>query len=87
MLLIEINKEVESENYLQILERTHSKVPFKRKAWGLRPKSHMILIEIKLDAHYLKKNSQTPQEKKTIRFCSVVLRIYQIDIQLGIFLI
>ena len=39
------------------------KVPFKRKAWGLRPKSHMILIEIKKEVCYLKKNSKTPQEK------------------------
>ena len=42
---------------------SNSKVPFKRKAWGLRPKSHMILIEIKIEARYLKKNSQTPQDK------------------------
>ena len=30
---------------------------------GLRPKSHMILIEIKKAARYLRKNSQTPQVK------------------------
>ena len=41
----------------------HTKVPFKRKAWDLRPKSYMILIEIKIEARYPKKNSQTPQNK------------------------
>ena len=44
------------------------KVPFKRKAWGLRPKSHMILIEIKIEVRYLKKNRQTSQEKKPWKF-------------------
>ena len=47
-----------TENLLKI-----AKVSFKRKAWGLRPKSHMILIKIKKEARYLKKNNQTPQEK------------------------
>ena len=33
--------------------------PFNWKAWGYRPKSHMILIENKKEArYYLKKNSQ-----------------------------
>ena len=39
------------------------KVTFKRKAGGLRAKSHMILIETKIEARYLKKNSQTTEEK------------------------
>ena len=43
--------------------KRYDKVPFKRKAWGLSPKSHMILIEIKKESRYLKKNNQTPQEK------------------------
>ena len=38
-------------------------VPFKRNALGLRPKNHMILIEKNKEVCYLKKNSQTPQEK------------------------
>ena len=31
--------------------------------YDLRSKSHMILIEIKIEARYLKKNSQTTQDK------------------------
>ena len=43
------------------------KVQFKRKAWGLMPKSHMILIEIKKETCYLKKNSQTPPQEKSAK--------------------
>ena len=44
-------------------ESLYFKVPFQRKALGLRPKSHKILIEIKIEVRYLKKNSQTSQNK------------------------
>ena len=50
-------------NFLFVHISVISKVPFKRNAWGLRPKSHIILIEIKIEVRYLKKNSQIPQEK------------------------
>ena len=43
--------------------KSHSK-----KTLGLRLKSHLILIEIKKEAHHLKKNSQTPQEKNLENF-------------------
>ena len=46
-----------------VVELLDSKVPLKWKAWGLRPKSHMILIEIKIEARYLKRNNRTPQGK------------------------
>ena len=52
-----------SKYFLRDLSCYLFKVPFNRKTWGLRPKSRMILIEIKKEVHYLKKNSQTPQEK------------------------
>ena len=42
-------------------------VPFNRKAWGWRPKSHIILIEIKKEARYLKNSGQRSQ-KKTAKF-------------------
>ena len=48
---------------IKILLKNVVKVLSKRKARGLRRKSHMILIEIKKEVRYLKKNSQTPQEK------------------------
>ena len=52
----------------RLFNTTLLKVPFKRKAWCLRPKSHVILIEIKIEARYLKRNSQTPQGKKPRKF-------------------
>ena len=38
-------------------------VPFKTKDGILRPRSHMIFIEIKIEARYLKKNSQAPHRE------------------------
>ena len=53
----------QAKNIMQISNNNNFKVTFRRKARGLRPKIHMILIELKIEAHYLKKNSQTSQEK------------------------
>ena len=43
-------------------QNLQNKLSFKRKAWGLRPKSHMLimlLIEIKKEVRFVKMNSQT----------------------------
>ena len=44
---------------VEVLVKSRSKE--KLEVWGLRPKSHMILIEIKIETRYLIKNSQTDQ--------------------------
>ena len=47
-----------TENLLKI-----AKVSFKRKAWGLRQKSHMILIEIKKKRAIKKEQPNTTGKK------------------------
>ena len=44
-----------------------TKVPFTRKAWGLRPKSHIILIEIKERSAQSKKEQPKTTGKKTVK--------------------
>ena len=57
-------KEFHFDGRLHFLNESETiKVPFKRKTLGLRPKSHVVLKEIKIEERYLKRNSQTLQGK------------------------
>ena len=46
------------------MKEHEGKVLFIRKACGLRPKSHIILIEVKKEARYLKMNNKTHTTRK-----------------------